>query len=141
MNLQLHLNGVYLTSQTHKFRFLNSPKVKAYTAFLQKNQDVLIDQPCLTGEPKKFKIFEKKNLLIDMISICQFKSASEISVLSFKWTDKNGLKKMYGVDLDIFWYYFWTSLIFDQNQVSIIPGDHSESDLLNLNEWTLVIIE
>ena len=53
MNLQLHLNGVYLTSQTHKFRFLNSPKVKAYSAFLQKNQDVLINQPCLTGEQTK----------------------------------------------------------------------------------------
>ena len=55
MNLQLHLNGVYLTSQTHKFRFLNSPKVKAYSAFLQKNQDVLIDQPCLTGESESDK--------------------------------------------------------------------------------------
>ena len=65
MNLQLHLNGVYLTSQTHKFRFLNSPKVKAYSAFLQKNQDVLINQPCLTGEGMKkyllinFNIMEK----------------------------------------------------------------------------------
>ena len=71
MNLQLHLNGVYLTSQTHKFRFLNSPKVKAYSAFLQKNQDVLIDQPCLTGE-------QKRNIFLD---------------ISFEKCKKNSIKR------------------------------------------------
>ena len=74
MNLQLHLNGVYLTSQTHKFRFLNSPKVKAYSAFLQKNQDVLIDQPCLTGEPESDKNWS-------LLKVTKIVSLSKVSLL------------------------------------------------------------
>jgi telomerase protein component 1 len=46
-NLQFHLAGNYFTARTAKDRFLTSPKVKAYTRFIQKHKDLILGQPCL----------------------------------------------------------------------------------------------
>ena len=47
-NLQLHLRGVFLTSKIAKEKFESSPKVEAFYKFVQKYQDLLLNQPCLT---------------------------------------------------------------------------------------------